>query len=101
MARKRLTTRFIDSITPPERGRAEYWDEAVPGFGLRVSDANRRSWVLMYRLKGDQKRWTFGTYPAMALATARFVNRICGVDFTNSAQLSSCGSFSFVAVISG
>jgi len=71
MARKRLTTRFIDSITPPERGRAEYWDEAVPGFGLRVSEANRRSWVLMYRLKGHQKRWTFGTYPAMALSIAR------------------------------
>lgn len=71
MAQKRLTTRFIDSIKPPKEGRAEYWDDAVPGFGLRVTAAGRRSWVLMYRVAHRQRRWTFGTYPALSLAAAR------------------------------
>ncbi len=71
MSRKRLTTRFIDSIKPPKDGRAEYWDEGVPGFGLRVTPAGRRSWVLMYRSARGQRRWTFGTYPALPLAAAR------------------------------
>jgi len=43
MADRKFTTRFIDSIKPPKEGRVEYWDTAIPGFGLRVSQSGRRT----------------------------------------------------------
>lgn len=71
MARKRLTIRFIDSVKPPKAGRVEYWDAGTPGFGLRVSDSGRKTWVLMYRHRRRLRRLTLGTYPALSLAGAR------------------------------
>lgn len=73
MARKRFTARFVDGIKPPESGRADYWDEAVPGFGLRVSETGRKTWTLLYRPKGSKvvRRLTIGTLDRMSLADAR------------------------------
>jgi len=68
---KNLTVRFIDSIRPPASGRIEYWDATTPGFGLRVSDKGRMTWVAMYRHEGRLRRMTFGTYPTLPLADAR------------------------------
>ena len=70
MPTKNLTVRFIDSITPPASGRIEYWDESTPGFGLRVSDSGRKTWVVLYRF-GRVRRLTIGTYPTLPLADAR------------------------------
>jgi integrase len=68
---KNLTVRFIDSIRPPASGRIEYWDATTPGFGLRVSNKGRTTWVAMYRHEGQLRRMTFGTYPTLPLADAR------------------------------
>ena len=38
-AKKRLmgdTKRFVDSIKPPEKGEAIYWDDELKGFAVRV-----------------------------------------------------------------
>jgi len=32
----RVTKRFVDSIRPPEKGEAIYWDDELKGFALRV-----------------------------------------------------------------
>ena len=71
MAARKLTTRFIDSIKPPKEGRVEYWDTAIPGFGLRVSQSGRRTWTLMYRHHQRVRRLSLGVYPALSLADAR------------------------------
>ncbi len=73
MPRHRMTTRFIDSIKPPKSGRTEYWDASTPGFGLRIAPSGRKSWILMYRVRGDKRlrRATLGTYPSLTLADAR------------------------------
>ena len=71
MADRKLTTRFIDSIKPPKQGRAEYWDTAIPSFGLRVSQSGRRTWTLMYRHHQRVRRLSLGVYPAISLAVAR------------------------------
>lgn len=73
MPNHRLTIRFIDSIKPPKTGRVEYWDAGTPGFGLRVGASGRKSWVVMYRVRGDKRlrRATLGTYPSITLADAR------------------------------
>ena len=69
----RLTTRFIDSIKPPLSDRTEYWDANTPGFGIRVAASGRKTWVLMYRVRGDTRlrRASLGTYPTLTLADAR------------------------------
>lgn len=71
MPKAKLTSRGIDSIKPPESGRVEYWDAVVTGLGVRVSETNRRSWVVMYRQHGRLRRMTLGTYPKKSLAAAR------------------------------
>lgn len=71
MAARKLTTRFIDSIKPREQGRTEYWDTAISGFGLRVSQSGRRTWTLMYRHHRRVRRMSLGVYPAISLADAR------------------------------
>ncbi len=78
MSKHRLTTRFIDSIKPPKSSRTEYWDSSTPGFGLRVAPSGRKTWILMYRVRGDKRlrRATLGTYPTIKLADAREMAQI-------------------------
>src|SRR5215472_12493755 len=42
-------------------GRVEYWDSQLPGFGLRISESGRKTWVAMYRVEGKLVRETIGT----------------------------------------
>jgi integrase len=76
----KLTDAAVQKLKAPEGGRIEYFDAGYPGFGLRVSAGKaegnvepktRKTWILMYRFGGAQRRLTFGTYPALSLADAR------------------------------
>lgn len=67
----RFTARSIDAFKPPASGQVDYWDQAMPGFGLRLSASGRKSWVTMYRHEGMKRRMTIGTYPTLKLADAR------------------------------
>lgn len=71
MPRLKLTARNVKSIKPPGNRRADYWDTDPKGFGLRVSESGRKTWMVMYRVDGVQRRLTLGTYPALSLAEAR------------------------------
>jgi hypothetical protein len=64
----------MDEVEPPGAaallrpllsGQKEYWDAALPGFCLRVSENGVRAWVLMARLRGKLIRFTLGRYPAI------------------------------------
>ncbi len=74
-----FTAAAIDELKSPKPGaaRAEYWDLSFPGFGIRITDKGRRSWVLMTRAYNPKKskrtlgRFTLGTYPPMGLGGAR------------------------------
>ena len=67
-----FTVRKLESLKSPASGRVDYWDEDVPGFGLRISAAGKRTWVAMYRTKeGRQRRLKLGTFLPMTLADAR------------------------------
>ena len=55
-------------------GRIEYWDNQLPGFGLRISETGRKTWVVMYRVRGKLVRETLGTaamIPNVAEARSR------------------------------
>jgi integrase len=70
--KKRLTDRFIQSVTSPVADRAAYRDTEAPGLELRVSPDGGKSWSIRYRPRGrDRKRTTYGAYPAISLHEAR------------------------------
>jgi integrase len=67
----KLTARTVENAKPPAFGRIEYWDAALPGFGLRVTDKGAKSWTVLYRAHGRMRRATLGRYPTLPLAEAR------------------------------
>jgi hypothetical protein len=70
---ERFTSEFCQSYPVPKSGRVWVW-EAGTGLGLRVTSKGARSFVAVYRLKGDEKRVTLG--PAtMKLAEAKRLTR--------------------------
>lgn len=71
MPRINFTVRKIDSLRPPDKGQVDYWDTGLSGFGIRMSQGGRRSWIVMYRVGRRKRRLTLGSYPPMTLAEAR------------------------------
>ena len=69
--RKKLTSRFVETVAPPTTRRAEYHDELLPGLRFRVFSTGRKSWSVVGRVKGKQVRHTIGTYPTISLTEAR------------------------------
>jgi integrase len=57
----KLTQPAVEKLKPPVSGRIEYWDSQLPGFGLRISESGRKTWVAMYRVGGKLIRETIGT----------------------------------------
>lgn len=63
----KLTQAAIErGCKPPATGRVEYWDNLLPGFGLRVAAPRdgkeaRKTWQVMYRIDGKKVRETLGT----------------------------------------
>src|SRR5437867_690109 len=70
MPTENLTDKKLRSLKP-ESERAEYWDEALPGFGVRVTPTGEKTFCIMYRIGGKQRRHTLGKYPKVSLAEAR------------------------------
>lgn len=56
---------------PPNSGQVDYWDETLPGFGMRVSSGGTRTWVVMYRYNGVKRRMKIGDAKTKGLADAR------------------------------
>lgn len=65
----RLTDLQIKRLQPPEKGQKTVFDEALPGFGVRISQGGSKSFIVMYGAKRRLK--TIGRYPALTLADAR------------------------------
>lgn len=70
--RQQLTARLIASLSVPNKGGKVYYDAALPGFGVRITAAGHRAFVLNYRTKeGRERRLTIGSLPSWSLAAAR------------------------------
>jgi integrase len=65
-----LNDKKIASLKPETR-RLEYWDTLLPGFGIRITPNGRKSFFVMCRSRGKQKRITLGHYPMTPLSDAR------------------------------
>jgi integrase len=61
--RGKITKRTVDAATAS--GRDSFiWDSDTPGFGLKVTAAGRKVYVLQYRSLGQLKRYTIGRHGA-------------------------------------
>lgn len=70
---QRLTGRAVLALPAPAKGNVIYWDaHSTPGFGLRITAAGHRAFVLNYRTRtGRERRLTIGSPPAWSLTAAR------------------------------
>jgi hypothetical protein len=71
MPTTKLTELAVTKMRPPKAGRIEYFDTLLPSFGLRITPAGAKSWVVMTRVNGHLKRVTLGRWPVVGLAEAR------------------------------
>lgn len=65
-----LTERVVKAA---EIGTRKYvmFDEACAGFGLCVFESGRKTFILIYRAAGRQRRMTIGTWPSWSVIAAR------------------------------
>ena len=66
----RLTDSKVKSLRS-KKSRDIVWAEGGTGLGLRVSPADRKSFIFMYRFDGKPRMMTLGPYPKLKLVTAR------------------------------
>lgn len=71
----KLTKSFVDRIETPMR-RATFWDDALHGFGVRVTPAGAKSFVIRYRVGGGgrgatERLHTLGRYGHLTVEEAR------------------------------
>jgi len=66
-----FTDLMLRKLTAGGRERYEVWDQRIPGFGLRISKAGTKTFMLVYRHRGRSRRMTIGRYPVLSLSEAR------------------------------
>src|SRR5215217_3088313 len=73
MPRARLTKSVIDALPTPS-SELVYWDETLPGFGVKVTPAGRKVFIVLYRTAGAGSRlrkYTIAPYGRVTLHVAR------------------------------
>jgi integrase len=67
---EKLTDRGISKLSPTGKQRIVF-DSEVPGFGVRITPAGVKAFVLDYRIGGRQRRYTIGRCDDWAVEKAR------------------------------
>ena len=68
----RLTKQVLKDIAlPPGRSEGIYFDDTLPGFGLRLRASGKRTWIAQYRVGSRQRRITLGTWETLTPEEAR------------------------------
>ena len=88
MARRKLTKLIVEGIKPADKDTV-VWDEALPGFGVRVKATGVRSYIVQYRNRktGESRRTTLGQHgPLLTFDKAKKRARIMLSDALNGAD---------------
>jgi integrase len=69
----KLTANLLWRLPTPARGNKITYDDAVKGFGVRITAAGGRAFILNYRRKldGRERRITIGSFPDWGTTAAR------------------------------
>ena len=70
-ARVRITDRLVRALPSPAKGNSIAYDADLKGFGVRVTAAGAKAFILNYRVKGRERRMTIGSYPEWTVLAAR------------------------------
>jgi len=68
---EKLTDGFIKDLAPPAQGNRIIYDGEVKGFGVRVTKAGARAFILNYRAGGIERRLTIGSCSDWKATAAR------------------------------
>jgi len=72
----KLTNRTVDRLRTDEPNGSIVWDDAIPGFGVRVRPSGRRTYLVQYRNQaGRTRRYTLGVHGALTPSAARDLAR--------------------------
>jgi integrase len=66
-----ISKESVEAAKPPASGYIILFDDKDEGFGVRVTAAGTKSFVLNYRVGGDKRRFTIGKWPQWTAAAAR------------------------------
>lgn len=71
----KLTVKAVEKLKPAARD-VILWDEELANFGIKITPAGRRSYLIYYRTReGQQRRPGIGTYPSLRPEAAREIAR--------------------------
>ena len=56
----KFTARSLPPV--PKDKQIDYWDDSLPGFGMRISPGGTRTWTVLYRYNGTKRRMKLGVY---------------------------------------
>lgn len=71
MEKRKIGQRMIERLNPPKQGSRIEYDKEIPGFGIRVTGAGVKSFVLNYHVNGRERRITIGRWPEWSADAAR------------------------------
>lgn len=66
-----LSDRLVKVLPPAKRANQITYDTDIKGFGVRVTAAGAKSFIVNYRVDGRERRITIGSYPDWSAAAAR------------------------------
>src|SRR5438105_1236149 len=66
-----LTDVTIRSLATPAKGQRAYFDDGLPGFGIRVSQGGTRTFFVFLGKGSSRNRHSIGRYGIITLAEAR------------------------------
>lgn len=68
----KLTKAAIGALElPAGKTDALFWDDDMPGFGVRIRSGGKRTFIVQYRVGKQQRRLTLGRVEALDLSEAR------------------------------
>jgi integrase len=68
---ERLTDGVVRDLAAPASGNKITYDDDVKGFGVRITTAGAKAFVLNYRAAGRERRITIGSFPDWTVKAAR------------------------------
>ena len=68
---ERITDKAVRDMEPPATGNRRIYDTDIKGFGVRVTAAGAKAFILNYYVHGRERRYTIGSYPDWSVQAAR------------------------------